>query len=180
MKELKRSILGLLAITTLSACSGMGTTMTRVGRLGENRGYEISAELPLVQQATLDVLKTRGYEVSVKPQPANGPGGAGQVVIGQRTVKYSAAPGSAVLASASSRMDTRDLVDVYLSKKWRVSDNLPVLNITLVDIVGSSYLKKGDSAEEVETPVDKEFVAQLRDEIERKVNAGRDAAPAAK
>ena len=181
MNSHKRSAFFLpLLAGALAGCSGMGTTMTHVGRLGQNKGYEIPAELPMVQQASLDVLKARGYEVSVKADPTSGAEGAGQVVIGQRIVKYSAAPGSTVLASSSAQMDTRDLVDVYLSKKWRVTDNLAVPNVTLVDIVGGSYLKKGNSAEEVETPLTSDFVALLRDEIERKVNSAREATPVAK
>ena len=177
MKSIERLGLGLCLAGALAGCSGMGTTMSRVNRLGQNKGYEIPAELPMVQQASIDVLKARGYEVSVKADPSNGAEAAGQVVIGQRIVKYSAAAGAPVLTSASTQMDTRDLVDVYVSKKWRVSDNQAVLNVTLVDIVGGSYLKKGNSADEVETPLSSEFITLLRDEIERKVNAARSAGP---
>lgn len=179
MQSIIKTIVGVAFVGTLTACSGMGTTMSRVGRLTENKGYEVQAELPIVQAASLAVLKDRGYEVSVKADPKSGAERAGQIVIGQRIVKYSAPAGATVLASASTQMDTRDLVDVYLSKKWRVSDNQAVLNITLVEIVGGSFLKKGPGAEEVETPLSSEFIADLRNEIERKVDAGRDK-PAAK
>ncbi len=55
---IKRSAPPLLVLAALIAgCSGMGTTLDKVGRMGQNKGYEIAAELPTVQQAALDVLK---------------------------------------------------------------------------------------------------------------------------
>lgn len=156
----------------------MGTTMTRVGRLGQNKGYEMRAELPAVRQAAVDVLSARGYEVSIKPDPGNGPDGAGEVVIAERAVAYSAAAGAPV-SRVPAKMDTRDLINVFVSKKWRVSDNKPVLGVTLVEIVGGSYLRQGADSEEVETPMTDESVALLRDEIERRVSAVGDGKGAA-
>jgi hypothetical protein len=165
----------------LAACSGMGTTMTKVGRLGQNKGYEVAAEMSAVQQAAVDVLKARGYDVSIKLDPENGAEGAGLIVIGQRIVKYSAAPGAVPAASeAPKQMDTRDLVDVYLSKKWQMSSNLGVPNITLVDIVGGAYLRMAPGGAEAETPQTPAYIALLRDEIERGVTAGRAVKAAAK
>jgi hypothetical protein len=177
----KRSFSLLLLAGTLAGCSGMGTTMTKVGRLGQNKGYEVASEMPAVQTASLAVLKARGYEVSVKADPENGAEGAGVIVIGQRVVKYSSAPGSVPAASeAPKQMDTRDLVNVYLSKKWQMSSNLGVPNITLVDIVGSAYLRMAPGGSEKEVPQTPAYVALLRDEIERKVIADRSAVPATK
>jgi hypothetical protein len=158
--------LTVLASAFFSGCSGMGTSMTKVGRLTHNKGYEIASELPMVQQAALDVLKARGYDVSVKADPESGPERAGQIVIAQRIVKYSATTGD-------KQMDTRDLIDVYLYKKWQLSDNNGVPNLTLVDIVGGNYLRKTAGGEEVETPLTADFIALLRDDIERSVNAAK-------
>lgn len=158
------------AIGFLAGCSGMGTTMTKMGRLGQNRGYEMTAELPVVQGAAAEVLKAHGYETSVKADPENGAEGAGQIVIGQRVAKYSATPGS-VGSEAPKQMDTRDLVNVYISKKWQMGSNLAVPKLTLVDIVGSSYLRKAPGGTEEETPLTSAFIALLRDEIERNVAA---------
>jgi len=166
------TLLPLLAVLT-AGCSGMGTRMTKVGRMGQNRGYEIAAEQPAVQRATLLVLQARGYETSTKPDPENGAEGAGVIVIGQKTAKYSAEPGGAETAPA--QMDTRELVNVYLSKKWQLSSSQAAPNITLVDIVGGSYLRKAPSVDEVETPLTKPFMALLRDDIERRVQASGQA-----
>jgi hypothetical protein len=170
MQTNKKSLALWLAVFT-AGCSGVGTTMTKVGRLTNNRGYEIAAELPVVQKAAMEVLKARGYETSVKADPENGPEGAGQIVIGQRVVKYSAQPGSAAGGETPKQMDTRDLVNVYLAKKWQVKSSLGVPNVTLVDIVGGSYLRRSASGEEEETPLTKPYVSLLRDEIERNVAA---------
>jgi hypothetical protein len=175
MKNQKYPLPALFLLAALAAgCSGMGTTMTRVGRMGQNKGYEIGSEMPLVQQASLDVLKARGYETSVKADPENGAEGAGQIVIGQRVVKYSAAAGAVAPASeAPKEMNTRDLVNVYLSKKWQMGSNVAAPGITLVDIVGGSYLRKTAGGTEVETPLTDAYIALMRDEIERNVSAAR-------
>lgn len=157
----------LFAAGALTACSGMGTTMTHVGRLSQNKGYEMKAELHAVQAAALTVLKARGYDVSIKADPQSGAEGAGVIVIGQSIVKYSASPAAAAAAAAPAQMGTRDLVDVYLSKKWQMGDNKAVPMITLVEIVGSTYVRAGNAPEEVETPHAKEVNALLRDDIER-------------
>lgn len=162
----------LLAIS-FAGCSGFGTTMSHVGRLEDNKGYELASELPMVQQATMDVLKARGYEVSVKAEPENGPERAGQCVIGNRVTQYSA-------SNSDKQMDTRKLIDVYLSKKWHLGDNKGVDNVTLVDIVGGNYLRKSAGAAEVETPLTDAFIALLRDDIERSVDAAKNKKAVAK
>lgn len=179
MRSIELSAL-VLALSVVAGCSGMGTTMTKVGRLGQNTGYEIAAELPVVQQAAIDVMKARGYEVSVKADPESGAEGAGQIVIAQRTAKYEAQPQAQALTSTpkpAKELGLRDLVDIYLSKKWHMGDNLGVANITLVQVQGSSYLSKSPGGLEEETPRDKAFLDLVRDEIERKVALVRGAAP---
>jgi hypothetical protein len=163
-----------------AGCSGMGTSMSRVGRMSQNKGYEIPADLPVVETASMAVLKARGYDVSVKPDPDSGAENAGQVVIGQRITNYASVPGgTAEGVSAPAQMGTRDLVNVYLSKKWQMGDDRAAINVTLVNIVGGSYLRKSASGTEVETELTKESVEQLRDEIERSVSDSRRAKPAA-
>jgi hypothetical protein len=163
----------LISAGALTACSGFGTAMTHVGRLRQNKGYEMKAELPAVEAAATAVLKARGYDVSVKPDAENGAEGAGRIVIGQSIVKDKASPEAAAAAVAPAHLGTRDLVDVYLSKKWQLSDNQAVPNVTLVEIVGSEYVRVGNSADEVETPHTKESMALLRDDIERETLKGR-------
>ncbi len=73
--------------------------------------------------------------------------------IGQRIVKYS--PPSATAPTAAEvpkQMDTRDLVDIYLSKKWQMGSDEGAPNITLVDIVGGNYLRLAPGGVEQETP----------------------------
>jgi hypothetical protein len=170
----------LLVAAFGAGCSGMGTSMSRVNRMGQNKGYEIPADLPVVETSAMGVLKTRGYDVSVKPDPDSGAENAGQVVIGQRITNYAAVPGgTASGVSAPAQMGTRDLVDVYLSKKWRMGDDQAAINVTLVNIVGGSYLRKSAGGTEVETLLTKEAIEQLRDEIERSVSDSRRAKPVA-
>jgi hypothetical protein len=171
----------LLLIAAFGAgCSGMGTSMSRVGRMGQNKGYEIPADLPVVETSAMDVLKTRGYDVSVKADPDSGAENAGQVVIGQRITNYNSVPGgTASGVSAPAQMGTRDLVDVYLSKKWQMGDDRAAINVTLVNIVGGSYLRKSAGGVEVETELSKASIEELRDQIERSVSDSRRAAPAA-
>jgi hypothetical protein len=181
MTVTQRSTTALVLAALLAGCSGMGTTMSKVGRMGKNRGYEIAAELPIVQQAALDVLKARGYDVSLKPDPDNGAEGAGQIAIGQRIVKYSPPVGAAPTApEVPKQMDTRDLVDIYLSKKWQMGSDQGALNITLVDIVGGNYLRLAPGGTEEEVPLTSDYIAALRNEIERKVDESRDPKPVAK
>jgi hypothetical protein len=171
----------LTTAALLASCSGMGTTMSKVERMGKNKGYEIAAELPVVQQASLDVLKARGYDVSLKPDPDNGAEGAGQIAIGQRIVKYSPPVGAVpTAAEVPKQMDTRDLVDIYLSKKWQMGSDQGAPNITLVDIVGGNYLRLAPNAAEQEIPLTSDYIAALRNEIERKVDEARSAKPVAK
>jgi hypothetical protein len=165
----------LLALSPcfIAGCSGFGTSIDKMGRLRQNHGYEVAAELPVVQQAAIDVLKARGYDVQVKADPGDGAEGAGQIVIGQKTQHYSAAPSGATEGvTGTQAMDTRSLVDIYVFKKWQLGSDLGAPNITLVDIVGGNYLRK-EPADEVETPLKKEFISMLRDEIERAVDASR-------
>ena len=179
MRTLKLLTSPLLLLAALCAgCSGMGTSLSRVGRMNQNKGYEVPADLPVVQKSSTQVLAARGYEVSVKPDPESSAEGAGQIVIGQRVTNYAAVPGgTASGVSAPAQMGTRDLVDIYLSKKWQMGDDRAAINVTLVNIVGGSYLKKAAGAE-VETPLSPAFIEQLRDEIERSVSASRLAKPA--
>ncbi|HTB34259.1 MAG TPA: hypothetical protein VNZ54_08515 [bacterium] len=170
----------LLVAAFGAGCSGMGTSMSRVGRMGRNKGYEIPADLPVVETSAMAVLKTRGYDVSVKADPDSGAENAGQVVIGQRITNYAAVPGgTAEGVSAPAQMGTRDLVDVYLSKKWEMGDDRAAINVTLVNIVGGSYLRKSAGGVEVETELTKDSIEELRGEIERSVSDSRRAKPAA-
>jgi hypothetical protein len=167
----------LLSPLLIAGCSGFGTSMSKMGRLQQNKGYEVDAELPVVQRAAMDVLRTRGYIVSLKPDPDNGAEGAGQIVIGEKSERYTAAAGSG--DTGTQAMDTRSLVDVYVSKKWQMDSDLGAPNITLVEIVGGKYLRK-EPAAEVETPLGDDFISMLRDEIERAVEASRLIPPHAK
>lgn len=160
-------------ILIASGCSSVGTSMTQIGRVGKNRGYEIQAGELTVQQAAIAVLTVHGYDVSVKADPENGAEGAGVIVIGQRKVDYKGAPVEGTMAGESAQLDTRDLVDVYLSKKWQMGSDVAAPGITLIDIVGGNYVRKDAGADEVETPITAESIALLRDEIERRVNAIR-------
>ncbi|HXC64312.1 MAG TPA: hypothetical protein VNZ67_08135 [bacterium] len=175
----KRVFTPLLLIAAFGAgCSGMGTSMSRVGRMGQNKGYEIPADMPVVQSSAMAVLKTRGYEVSVKPDPDSGAENAGQVVIGQRITNYAAVPGgTASGVSAPAQMGTRDLVNVYLSKKWQMGNDRAAINVTLVNIVGGSYLRKSAGGTEVETELTSAAIEELRDQIERSVSDSRSATP---
>jgi hypothetical protein len=177
----KRAFTPLLLIAAFSAgCSGMDTSMSRVGRMGQNKGYEIPADMPVVETSSMSVLKARGYDVSVKPDPDSGAENAGQVVIGQRITNYAAVPGgTAEGVSAPAQMGTRDLVNVYLSKKWQLGNDRAAINVTLVNIVGGNYLRKSAGGTEVETELSKAFIEELRDEIERSVSDSRSAKPVA-
>jgi len=164
----------MLALPGLTACSGLGTAFSKAGRMRQNRGYEVSAVLPLVQQAAMAVLKGHGYEVSVKPDPTNGAESAGMIVIGQRLIRYDAVPDAARQAQPQP-LQTRDLVDVYVSKKWQFSSDQGAPDLTLVDIVGGSYLLKAPGAAEEERPLTPAFIGELRSELERGVDALRGA-----
>jgi hypothetical protein len=172
-----RTIFSLLLLAGLTAgCSGMHTAMTKVGRMGQNQGYEVSANLLVVQQATLEVLKAHGYETSVKADPESGAEAAGVIVIGQSSTKYDAKPSATGIAvETSKQMAVRDLVDIYLSKKWQLGSDKAAPDLTLVDIAGGSYLRKSPAADEVKTPLTKEFITLLRGEIERKSKVAKDA-----
>ena len=176
----KNVLTPLFLIAAFSGCSGMGTSMHRVGRMGQNKGYEIPADMPVVETSAMDVLKTRGYDVSVKADPDSGAENAGQVVIGQRITNYASVPGgTASGVSAPAQMGTRDLVDVYLSKKWQMGDDRAAINVTLVNIVGGSYLRKSAGGVEVETELSQASIEELRDQIERSVSDSRRAKPVA-
>jgi hypothetical protein len=155
----------------VAGCSGIGTSMTRMGRMGKNRGYEMAVGEHTVQQAAIAVLTARGYEVSVKPDPESGAEGAGLIVIGERKTQYSGAAVQGSMADVPTQMNTRDLVDVYLSKKWQMDNDLAAPNTTLVDIVGGSYLSKAPSVDENETPLTDAQISLLRDDIERHATA---------
>ena len=49
----------------LAGCSGMGTTMTRMNRLKQNKGYEILAELPCVATREGSAPRRRIRSVSI-------------------------------------------------------------------------------------------------------------------
>jgi len=166
-------LLVLLGACLLSGCSGMGTTMSRVGRMGSNQGYEIQAGESTVKDAAEKVLKARGYEVSFKPDPQHGAEGAGLIVIGQRKADYHSVPDPAAPTAPATTMGTRELVDVYLQKKWQMGSDLAAPGITLVDIVGGSYLRRSADADEQETPLTDSFKSLLRDEIVRQAQAMR-------
>lgn len=169
-----------LSACLISGCSGIDTSIDKMGRLRQNRGYEVAAELPVVQRAAIEVLKARGYDVGVKADPGDGAEGAGQIVIGQKAQRYSAAPSGATEGvSGTQAMDTRSLVDIYVFKKWQMGSDLGAPNITLVDIVGGNYLRK-EPADEVESPLKADFISMLRDEIERAVDASRRIPPSVK
>jgi hypothetical protein len=142
-------------------------------RTDKNSGYEMADRESTVEQAATEVLTAQGYAVTVKADPANGPEGAGLIVIGQRKVDYSGAPAQGTMVDQPAQMTTRDLVDVYLSKKWQMGSDLAVPGVTLVDIVGGSYLSKAPSPDEVETPLTNDAIAALRDNIERHATAIR-------
>jgi hypothetical protein len=163
--------LPLLFASLVAGCSGVGTSMTRVGRMGQNQGFEIPAPEQTVQQAAADVLNGHGYNVTVKPDPENGAEGAGLIVIGQKETSYTGAAVEGASTGPSPQMNTRDLVDVYLSKKWQMGSDVAKPGVTLVQVVGGSYLRKDAGSNEVETPMDGPAADLLRDEIERRVTA---------
>ena len=174
-------IIPLLLVASFGAgCSGMNTSLSRVSRMGQNKGYEIPADMPIVETSTMAVLKTRGYDVSVKADPDSGAENAGQLVIGQRITNYTSVPGgTAQGVSAPAELGTRELVDVYLSKKWQISDDRAAINVTLINIVGGSYLRKSAGGAEVETELTKAAIEELRDQIERSVSDSRRTKPLA-
>ena len=178
MKQSIRWAAVLLALPLFTgACSGLGTSFSKMGRLRQNKGYEVAADLPIVLKAAVGVLQAHGYQVSQKADPSNGAESAGLIVIGERLIKYDAAPDPA-RAGAALPLQTRDLVDVYLSKKWQFSSSDAAPNITLVEIVGGSYLRKSPAGTEEERPLTPAFVAELRGEIEHAVDEGRSLKPA--
>jgi|GEM_PF-2177299 len=169
----------LIAASALSGCSGMGTTMTKMGRLEKNQGYQMAADLSVVRAAAVDVLRARGYDVSVQADPESGAEGAGVVVVGQLKTIFNAVVDSQAVnrtaqGAAQRQMETRILIDVYLSKKWQMSSELGVPNVTLVQFAGGDYLRKSADVGEEETSLKSDFTDFLRDQIERAVNASRD------
>jgi hypothetical protein len=137
----------LLLAGLISGCSGLDTSMTRMDRMHHNQGFQITADLSVVQRASMAVLTARGYQVSVKADPDHGAEEAGQIVIGERETTLdatgSAADGNADAATsawaAGQKTDIKDLVNVYLSEKWQLDSDRGAPNMTLVNIVGGVY-----------------------------------------